>query len=67
MTKTYATPVQLRTPFRRSRLLDMNLQLEAEIAALVEDNKQLRAALSLYSEVARRVPASLFAHSSQAA
>jgi hypothetical protein len=51
---------RLRPEFRRrEHLLNWNLQLQAELEALVEDNKQLRAALSIYSEVARRSPASL--------
>jgi hypothetical protein len=51
---------RLRPVFRRrDHLLNWNLQLQAELEALVEDNKQLRAALSIYSEVARRSPASL--------
>ena len=54
-------PMQLRTPFRRNDLMSLNQQLQAEVAALIEDNKQLRAALSIYSEVARRAPASLLA------
>ncbi len=54
-------PTQLRTPFRRNSLMSMNMQLQAEVAALIEDNKQLRAALSIYSEVARRAPVSLLA------
>ena len=64
MTNTPAAPgKQLRTPFqRRHHLLNLNLQLKAEMAALIEDNKQLRAALSIYSEIARRSPASLFAN-----
>ncbi len=40
----------------RADLLQSNLQLQAQVAALVEDNKPLRAALALYSEVARRSP-----------
>jgi hypothetical protein len=48
---------QLRPIFsRRSALMNMNLQLQAELDALIEDNKQLRAALAIYSEVARRSP-----------
>lgn len=51
---------QLRPGFpRRSALMSWNLQLLAEVEALTEDNKQLRAALSIYSEVARRAPASV--------
>jgi hypothetical protein len=55
-------PMQLRTPFRRrTDMMTLNLKLQAEVAALIEDNKQLRAALSIYSEVARRAPATLLA------
>ena len=55
-------PMQLRTPFRRRNdLMSLNRQLQEEVAALIEDNKQLRAALSIYSEVARRAPATLLA------
>ncbi len=61
MNQPNSTPIaRLRPVFRRrSQLLNWNLQLQAELEALVEDNKQLRAALSIYSEVARRAPASL--------
>ena len=48
--------------FRQTRRIDLlksNLQLQAEVAALIEDNKQLRAALRIFSEVARKSPASL--------
>jgi hypothetical protein len=43
----------------RTALMKSNLQLHAEVAALLEDNKQLRAALSIFSEVARNSPAYL--------
>jgi hypothetical protein len=57
-TMTQTATARLRTPFqRRNHLLNLTMQLQAEVAALVEDNKQLRAALSIYSEVARRSPA----------
>lgn len=50
----------IRTPFgRRTDLRTRNLQLQAEIDALIEDNKQLRAALRIFSEVARKSPACL--------
>jgi len=41
---------------RRDDLLRWTLKLEAEKAALLEDNRQLRAALSIFSEVARHEP-----------
>lgn len=56
---TQTATARLRTPFQRNHLLNLNQQLQAEVAALVEDNKQLRAALSIYSEVARRSSACL--------
>jgi hypothetical protein len=61
MTQTVAMPAgRIRTPLHaRNELLNWNPRLQAELEALIEDNKQLRAALSIYSEVARRSPASL--------
>ena len=68
MIKIAAAPAQLRTPYqRRNHLLELNQQLKAEIADLIEDNKQLRATLSIYSEVARRSSARLFAQAVQTA
>jgi len=46
---------RMRIPFRNwNSLMKWNLELQAEVEALHEDNKQLRAAVSIYSEVARR-------------
>lgn len=55
-----------RNPVLRSRirasskkpadLRKANQQLQAHVNALVEDNRQLRAALRIFSEVARRSP-----------
>jgi len=54
------TPAFVRMPLsRRSELLKSNLRLQTEVAALIEDNKQLRAALRIFSEVARQSPACL--------
>ena len=53
-----AKTVRLRSS-RRSNLLKSNMRLQTEIAALIEDNKQLRAALRIFSEVARKSPACL--------
>lgn len=44
---------------RRESMERRNMRLQAQIAALIEDNKQLRAALRIYSEVARQSPATL--------
>lgn len=43
----------------RADLLKANVQLRAHVDALVEDNRQLRAALKIFSEVARREPSML--------
>ena len=47
-------PATCRHPFQRQTLADHVLELQAEIARLREDNLQLRAALSIYSELARQ-------------
>jgi len=64
MRQTASQPIRtIHTAFRRSTdLRKTNLRLQAEVAALVEDNKQLRAALRIYSEVARQSPACLPIH-----
>ena len=52
--------IEMRCPeARRQDLLKANVQLQAHVAALVEDNRQLRAALRMFSEVARREPSIL--------
>jgi len=52
---THKPVAHLRPIFRRREvLINWNLQLQAEVEALEEDNKQLRAALSIYTELARR-------------
>jgi hypothetical protein len=64
MMHTAPQPIRAIRPSsrRRADLLTRNLQLQAEVEALLEDNKQLRAALQIYSEVARRSPATLGIH-----
>jgi hypothetical protein len=44
---------------RNTGLSRRNRELQAQVAALIEDNKQLRAALQIFSEVARQSPAVL--------
>ena len=54
MEQSQAKPVSRLAFVRRSVLMSWNLQLEEELKAVEEENRQLRAALALYSEVARR-------------
>lgn len=49
----------LRVQLRRGELWKSYLELQAEVAALTEDNRQLRAALRIFSEVARHSPETL--------
>ena len=49
-----ARPNTCRHPFQRQTLAGHILELQAEIARLREDNLQLRAALSIYSELAKQ-------------
>ena len=44
---------------RRDQLWKLCLELQADRAALEEDNRQLRAALRIFSEVAQHSPATL--------
>jgi hypothetical protein len=49
-------------PLRRDELLKSYLQLQTDLADLLEDNRQLRAALRMFSEVARNSPDTLPLH-----
>ena len=57
----------IRVPTRRDELVKSYLQLHADVAALWEDNRQLRAALRIFSEVARNSPDTLPLHRTAAA
>lgn len=59
-TQTVENPIpQIQLRLRRDQLWRLCLELQADRAALQEDNRQLRAALRIFSEVARNSPASL--------
>lgn len=53
-----ANSIRISTTHRRN-LRRLNQSLKTQVEALIEDNKQLRAALRIYSEVARQCPSSL--------
>lgn len=58
MRKRAASINRIRAAFpNRAELLRANLQLQKQLAALMDDNRQLRAALRIFGELARNSPA----------